>query len=220
MVKKMNETSILTTREIKLKTIHIEVSGLSTLIIHNWSEKSKKEMRDIQFGNKAPKKLRNIYEDFIESLYWIKGKPNEYTMEAFNEAVKNGAEFGIKATSFKLTMTAAGYRNKITKDRVSLSGAIFIKGNENDLLKINGIPEMQEDMVKLSNGNADLRYRGVFKRWSVILPITYNSDIIELEQIVNLINLGGFCCGVGDWRVEKKGQYGMFKVDKVIKSTI
>ena len=33
-----------------------------------------------------------------------------------------------------------------------------------------------------------------------------------LEQIVNLINLGGFTCGIGEWRPEKDGSFGTYQV--------
>jgi hypothetical protein len=36
--------------------------------------------------------------------------------------------------------------------------------------------------------------------------------MVSLEQIVNLFNLGGYCCGVGEMRVEKGGENGMFHV--------
>lgn len=61
-------------------------------------------------------------------------------------------------------------------------------------------------------GTADIRYRPEFKHWRVKLPIKYNADKISLEQLVNLFNLAGFGVGVGEWRPEKDGQYGMFHV--------
>ena len=35
---------------------------------------------------------------------------------------------------------------------------------------------------------------------------------LSLEQIINIINAGGYVCGVGEWRPERDGQYGMFHV--------
>ena len=32
------------------------------------------------------------------------------------------------------------------------------------------------------------------------------------KNIVNMINLGGFSCGLGEWRTEKGGMHGTFHV--------
>jgi hypothetical protein len=31
-----------------------------------------------------------------------------------------------------------------------------------------------------------------------------------LEQLLNIVNAGGFAVGIGEWRPEKDGQYGMY----------
>jgi hypothetical protein len=71
---------------------------------------------------------------------------------------------------------------------------------------------MREDMVRVGMGTADIRYRPEFTEWSVKLPIKYNADAISLDQLVNLFTLAGFGVGVGEWRPERDGQYGMFHV--------
>jgi hypothetical protein len=195
---------------INLKKMVVKIQGTSPLIVHQWSEKAKKEMLDAQTGNKTKaKEFKNPLRDFIDATYWIEGKPTEYTEKAFNNATKNGAKFGFPSIGFKRATATAGFRNKITKDIVSLLGAFYLEG---ELTEIVGAPIMREDMVKLSNGSADLRYRPEFTEWSAELNITYNADYFTPSQLVNLINLGGFSVGVGEWRPEKKGQYGMFKV--------
>ena len=81
-----------------------------------------------------------------------------------------------------------------------------------EMAEIEGTPEMREDMVRIGMGTADIRYRGEFKKWSTTLKIRYNKNAISAEQIINLINVGGFACGVGEWRPGKDGSYGMFHV--------
>ena len=72
---------------------------------------------------------------------------------------------------------------------------------------------MREDMVRVGMGVADIRYRGEFKTWSAEFSVRYNASAISLEQLVNLFNLGGFACGIGEWRAEKGGTYGMYHVE-------
>ncbi len=76
-------------------------------------------------------------------------------------------------------------------------------------------PMLREDMVRVGMGSADIRYRGEFNNWYIDLQIEYNKNgQHSLEQIINIINAGGTACGIGEWRPEKDGQYGMFHVEK------
>ena len=80
-----------------------------------------------------------------------------------------------------------------------------------DLVKINGTPEPREDMVRIQM-TTDIRYRGEFREWSVDLDVQYNAAAVSPEQVVNLFNVAGFAVGVGEWRPEKNGSFGMFHV--------
>ena len=87
-------------------------------------------------------------------------------------------------------------------------------GDENGMIEIHSdTPIMREDMVKIGMGTADLRYRGEFRNWWAELHLTYNVNSgFSLENIINAINAGGYACGVGEWRVEKDGQFGAFHI--------
>lgn len=37
----------------------------------------------------------------------------------------------------------------------------------------------------------------------------------KAEQIVNLFNVAGFACGVGEWRPSKDGSFGTFHVESI-----
>ena len=196
---------------INIQYATIKVVGDSPLIVHKWSEKAKKEILDKQM-KKAKTKGRDAKDpvlDFIDSLYWLDGEPEEKTEEGFAKAIQNGARFGFPSVAFKAAAVAAGYRSGVTKDKVSMNAAFHIDG---EFVEIKGIPDMREDMVKVGMGTADIRYRGEFKEWSATFQVKYNASAISLEQLVNLFNLGGFACGLGEWRAEKGGAFGMFHV--------
>ncbi len=196
---------------IEISTFELTLVGDSPLIVHAWSEKAKKEILDKQMkvAKTKVRSIRNPAADFIDSLYWLTKKPAEPTMEAFYQAVAEGAEFGFPSVAFKAAAVSAGFRTGVTKNKTIPNSAFHING---DMVRIYGTPEIREDMVRVGMGAADLRYRGEFKEWSVILPIRFNMAVFTHEQIINLFNLGGFACGIGEWRPERGGSFGMYHV--------
>jgi hypothetical protein len=42
--------------------------------------------------------------------------------------------------------------------------------------------------------------------------VRFNANVLSAAQIVNLFNTAGFGVGIGEWRPEKDGQFGMFHV--------
>ena len=175
------------------------------MILDTQTKKAKKGSHDI----------KNPVEDFITSMYWMTEEPTDYTEQGFTEAINAGARFGFPVTAIKQATISAGYRQGVTKDMASLRGAFFIEGFGIDqLVEVHGsVPHPREDMVRVGMGSADIRYRGQFDEWYCDLNVTYNKNgQYSLEQIISLINLGGFSCGIGEWRPEKDGMYGRFRV--------
>lgn len=208
--------------EIKLpdfKEIPLRIVGDTPLMTHNWAEKEKKKMLDNAMGLSKGKKKdpKDPAYEFINSFYWIEGKPEEDTMEAFEKAVQNGAKFGIKAISIKAAAVSAAYRKGWSKDKVSLRSEFFILSGDDGLLEIKGdAPVMREDPVTVGISGSDLRYRGEFRNWYIDFVMRYDANgSYPLEALINMINLGGFACGIGEWRVEKGGDFGMYHVVEI-----
>lgn len=210
-------------KPIEIKKVKMRLVGDTPLIMHAWSVKAKREMLEAQQGKKAGKKKepKNPVYDFIESMYWLTGKPNvensmteEACEELFMEAVNNGATFGFPVTAIKQAAISAAYRQGWSKDKVSLRGAFFIESDPDGMVEIKSdVPTMREDMVRIGMGTADIRYRGEFRNWYSDIVLTYNvNGQYSLENIVNMINAGGYICGIGEWRPEKDGQFGMYHV--------
>ncbi len=204
-------------RPIEVKKVNLRLVGDTPLIMHAWSEKAKRMMLEAQMGVSKGKKKepKNPIDDFIRSMYWLSEMPTEMTEEGYMDAIEKGARFGFPVTAFKQAAISAAYRMGWAKDKVSLRGAFFIDSDENGMIEIHSdTPTMREDMVKVGMGTADIRYRGEFSNWYTDIAISYNANgQYSLENIVNIINAGGYVCGVGEWRPEKDGQYGMFHVD-------
>lgn len=223
MAIKAKESEAIVIRPIEIKKTTVRVVGDTPLIMHAWSEKAKRMMLEAQTGKAKGKKkpVRNPVDDFIQSAYWLTGKPeypddatDDVCAQAFNDAIEKGATFGFPVTAFKQAAMSAAYRLGWVKNQMGMRGAFFIDGDENGMVEIHSDPPvMREDMVKVGMGTADLRYRAQFNGWWADLNISYNaSGDLSLGAIINALNAGGFTCGVGEWRPERDGSYGMFHI--------
>lgn len=228
---------------IEKDIIKVRVTGDSPLIMHAWSAKAKREIlwKELGFPKTKARDVRDPIGDFCASAYWLTPMPEEFTMDAVQEKLSNGAKFGFPCTAFKQAAVAAGFRMGWAKNMTTLRSAFFIEPDFDgyyagdlevdwDYKVINIVPNqyryepmveihsdapiLREDMVRVGMGSADIRYRAEFRNWYVDLTVAFNKNgQYSAEQVVNLLNAGGYACGVGEWRPEKDGQYGMFHVE-------
>jgi hypothetical protein len=92
--------------------------------------------------------------------------------------------------------------------------AEFSKADGQKLARITGEPHMREDVTRVSSGGTDLRYRPEFTEWSTEVEVTYVKSMLTRESVLSLIEAGGMGVGVGEWRPEKKGDFGTFAIDE------
>lgn len=213
------ENEIIQIRPMEIQRVNIRIVGDTPLIVHKWSEKAKKEILDKQMKATKTKArdVRDPYKEFIDSMYWIQGEPKDATPEDFELAVQNGAKWGFPANAIKQAGNSAAYRMKWVQNQMQLRSTYFITSEFGELAEIKGcIPEMREDSVKIGMGTSDLRYRAEFKNWYMDLMLEFNAGgDLTLEQIINVINLGGYACGLGEWRIEKDGINGRYHVETI-----
>ena len=194
-------TKSITIAQLNTKRALIPITGTSELICHAWSEKQRKMMLDMQTGKTkkkargAPREPKNPEEEYRGSLYVI-----ELNEKNFEKSV-----FGFPASGFKNAMVRAAKMCGMAMTDATM--AFRIAG---PLVPIIGEPYMRDDPVRLNGKTADIRFRGAFKKWGAVLPIEYDEDIITVEDICNLVQRAGFSVGVGDWRMERDGEYGCF----------
>lgn len=218
------KTELVEIKPIVLESYEVTISGDTPIIMHAWSDKAKRMMLEAQQGKAKGKKkdIKRPADDFIQSMYWIEGKPeysdnatDEEIMTAFEKAVKNGAKFGFPITAIKQAAISAAYRMGWSKDKMSLRGVFFLESDYGDMVEIQSdTPIIREDMVRIGQGTADIRYRGEFRNWKATFRIKYNRNGgYSLENIMNIINAGGFVCGIGEWRPEKDGSFGTYHIE-------
>lgn len=178
--------------ELDIGMIRVTVEGMSPLICHHFSEKAESDMRNSQSGGaKRGNMPRDPEVEMKDALY-----------------ICHDGSYGFPAIAFKKAMVRAA--KPIQGIDMTDARAFFhVVG---DILPLRvGEPRMRCDRVKQGRGYT-LRYRPEFFPWEIDLDIRYNERAISAEQLINLLEIAGFGTGVGDWRVEKDGNSGMFRV--------
>lgn len=177
---------------LNIATMELVLIGDSPLICHAWSRKMKVAMLDKQMKKpKQGRETRDPEQDYQDSLY----------------PLPSGG-YGFPAVAFKsAAVDACSHVAEMTK--VAARGAFHING---EMVRIDGVPSPREDMVRVGMGSSDLRFRGEFRTWKAKLSIRFNANVLSPAQITNLFNVSGFAIGVGEWRPQRDGSYGMFHV--------
>lgn len=190
--------------QLQIQHLSITLIGDSPLICHAWDEKAKRQMLDKQMKKaKRGKDAKDPEQDFFNSLYWLTPKPEKPQASDIAKA-----RYGFPAVAFKSAAVDA-CRHVDGMKMTGARGSFHIIG---DMVEIIGTPTPREDMVRVGMGTADIRYRGEFRSWKAKVAIRYNATVFSPEQIVNLFNVAGFAVGIGEWRPEKSGSFGMFHV--------
>ena len=193
----MVTTATIELTRIERATIQLRVVGTSPLIVHRFDEKAKQMMLDAQQGRKRTKVAKDPEADYQRSLYRL---PD--------------GRFGFPATGFKAaTVDSARYFQGVKM--TELRQALLFKGEGPDqLVALDGEPEIREDAVRVGMGTADLRYRGIFNKWAATLTIVYVPALLSEQSVLTLVDAGG-TGGIGEWRPSKAktGSYGTYEVE-------
>ena len=190
--------------KIGAQTMRVPIIGTAPLIVHNWSEKAKRQMLDAQQGKKKVKEIRDPMADYESSLYRIatdEGDRYGFPVLAFKAATIGGARFYDKSVTMTMLRQCMFFKGIVTK------------ADPAQLVPLVGEPQMREDVVRVGQGT-DLRYRAEFPEWSADLVITFVTSALSSGSVLSLIDAGGMGVGVGEWRPQRSGEYGTYMVDQ------
>jgi hypothetical protein len=190
--------------QIDAEILEVPILGTSPLLVHRFSEKSKLQMLDNMQGRKSPKQPKDPQAEYEAAFYKTK------------EDDKGNVRYGIPVIAFKAaTIGAARFYQGVTM--VALRQFLFFRGelgvDGQQLAIIDGTPHMREDVVRVGNGGTDLRYRPEFTQWSTTITVIYVKSALTQTSVLSLIDAGGMGVGVGEWRPEKHGDMGTYRVD-------
>ena len=151
------------------------------------------------------KKSKQTYkkDDVSES---DKAKLKYYYTEDGSKGIPARAFYNamIRASSYIFDKKDGGMRN--IKEGVVVRGDILplIYSSEKQLTHWGRTSGMTKAPRKI--------IRNAFYDWSCVLEIDINTSQLSVEQVINVLNWAGFHIGVGGFRKEKTGNFGMFEI--------
>ena len=186
--------------QIASERLAVPIIGTAPLIVHRFPEKAKRQMLDNMQGRKTPKEPKNPEAEYEAAFYKFDDGGYGFPALAFKDATVGAARFYGK----NVTMT-------------SLRQFIFMHGERGSdgraLVRIDAEPQMREDVVTVNRSGSDLRYRPEFWPWRTELLVTYATGSLTRGSVLSLIDAGGLGVGVGEWRPERNGDFGTYRID-------
>ena len=192
--------NIITLEPIEKTLMPVRIEGTSPFIQHKWDEKALQMMRDKHAGIRVKNRdARDPEQEFRNASYKLAD-----------------GRYGFPAGGVKACLTGAAHKD-IGLEKTLLKKSLFIRPDdfENNLVALEtDEPVMREDVVRVGSGSTDLRYRPMFTTWAMTLKFEYDSKALTQSAILNLIERAGFGIGLGEWRPEKGGEFGRFRLDR------
>lgn len=216
-----------TLKPINRQLVTVRIVGISPLITHKWSEKAKAMMRDKQQTGKKTKArdLRDPEQEGKDATYYTEdGKPGLLAV-AIKAAVIEAAhnDLGIPKTLVRKALFIypmgrdvvipiehpTGGPAKKSQAKKALAGV----GGGDDSSFLSEFRVVEEDMVRVGQGTADLRYRPYYYEWAATTQWELDIDQLQVADFLTLLDRAGYGVGVHEWRPEKGGEFGRFKID-------
>lgn len=195
------EVSRVTIEPLKMALAEFQIKGKTPYMQLQFSEKSRNKMMASQAaGEKAKSKKARAERDFADDYKNAKHVSTE-------------GWHGIPATALKSAMVSACRLCGVPMTRAKLLLHVQADGYDvkslDQLIKIEGTPEIDIRPVKNANGSTDLRVRALWKEWSAIVRVEYDSGCISVEDVLQLLYRAGRQVGIGEGRPDSKKSTGL-----------
>jgi hypothetical protein len=184
-----------------MKTIKVRIEGMTPYLMHRFSDNSE--------ADKATRRIKVTQPS-----------PRE---EAERVAYKNeDGTFYFNAYAIVGTLGNAGVNHKMRGSRKSLKfivpSAVRVATDKITVLNGNGPAKNFEVdsrpvTIPATKGRI-MRHRPRFDKWSAEFDLIVNEKLLDPEQVHILLNEAGESIGIGDFRPEKRGPFGTFRVVK------
>lgn len=179
-----------------------EISGIAPLVIHRFSEKVKRQMKQKMEegkpgGSKKNREAKSSDDSFLEARYVHKDG-----WDGFHAAsIRNAMISACRLVGFKMVLAKL---------------SIFVEADGMDeaepqipLIRIIGNAVKQEDMARVETGQPYVTVRAAFYEWKAKVRIRWDEDQFTLTDVTNLLMRVGQQVGIGEGRPDSPNSAGM-----------
>lgn len=179
----------------------------SSLVVHAFGDKAKKEIRDKQQKKaKQAKPERKPDEEFRAARYVDLELRECVPITAIKKALISAA------TAFD-DLTKVALRQAIFVDCVAQPGSQLVPIELHDGKP--AVATMREDAVTIGINTRGLAYRPSYEQWQLRVRIEYNPHLVSREQLLALIDQAGWGVGICEGRPERSSALGWGRFERV-----
>jgi len=192
----------VTIKAPNFQTAAFEIIGTGPLVIHRFSAKTKAELREkAEAGKTASSRKDRTPKDsdkaYNEARYVSKDGWDGFPAGAVRAALVSACRLvNFKMTLAKLSLFVEADGWDATEPQIPL-------------IRIQGKPQRQDDMARVSNGAPYVTIRPAYHNWKATLRIRWDGDQFTLTDVANLLSRVGMQVGIGEGRPDSKNSTGM-----------
>jgi hypothetical protein len=201
-----------------LEELVFTLKGLTPLLLHNGTQLSDPLSRISKELKIFSAKKSKVDDDHraMRDLEWIGAlytdEPIEFERTGQEIKVNGKSRLILPGDNVHRMLFDAGKHSKMgqrIKDGVLVLSDVPLEGGET-VSKMFVKPDeyMFRRRVKLG-AQAVMRTRCILRKWSATIPVHYQTERIDAEKLIEIMETAGRFVGLGDWRP----RYGTFQVD-------
>ena len=192
------------------KYMEVTIVGDGDLVLNKMNDVTAKALTDARKDKAKDTSKKNVWEEIITSMHWLKGKPTDFSEQGLIDAMTNNAPC-ITGFGLKKSFGDAVVRNEIDKYKTKFDASVNVVGDLHPITFSEHF--VDEKLMSPKKGAPVLVHLNRFNGWSCKFTISYMENVYSVEQIINIINMAGFGLGIGSGR---SSGYGRYHVESVI----
>lgn len=187
-----------------MKTVQVRIEGVTPLLIHRFGESA-----ELNGGKDGTREIIMTQED----------PRSQATKAAY---IDDKGHYYFNAFAIPSAMGAAGSNHKVKGSRKTLRfvvpSSVCLTSDTITILNGDGMTpadhfevDSRPVTIPATKGKI-MRHRPRFNQWSATFDLQVNERTLPLSLVHQLLNEAGESIGIGDFRPEKRGPFGRFRV--------